>query len=197
MRFKIRLFRLSGRICNSSFDAFALDEAALEALDAEVANEQALWDAAFLHDGSPSVLDTSSYAHWCMLQFYAHQFYLLLHRPFCRSRPDGSSGLGVSQYRQASRHRCIVSGAALLDLQRQYTVVPRLRHHRWTVYGMIGSCTVHGAMALASCLLDNRDDSLDVKPYRRTFDAAVELIGRLQGRSTIYNKAYPILRHIQ
>jgi hypothetical protein len=197
MDFKIRLFRLSGRICSSSFDLSALDDPAIDALDAEVGGEQALWDAAFLHDGSPSVLDTTSYAHWCLLQFYAHQLYLLLHRPFCRPRATDETGTGSSRYRQSSRHRCIVSGAALLDLQKRYNDVPRLRHHRWTVYGMLGSCTVHGAMALASCLLDDQDDTMDLAPYRRSFDAAVDLIGKLQSHSTIYTKAYPILRHIQ
>lgn len=197
MGFKIRLFRLTARICSNSFDSSRLDNSAVDALDAEVAAEQALWDAAFLHDGLPSVLDTVSYAHWCFLQFYAHQLYLLLHRPFCRVRVTDETGMGSSRYRQSSRHRCITSGAALLELHRRYDEVPRLRHHRWAVYGMLGSCTVHGAMALASCLLDDQDDMMDLAPYRRSFDAAVDLVGKLQNHSTIYTKAYPILRHIQ
>jgi hypothetical protein len=197
MGFKLRLFRLAGRICSSSFDLPRLDDSAVDALDAEVAAEQALWDAAFLHDGSPSVLDTVSYAHWCFLQFYAHQLYLLLHRPFCRLRATDKTRMGGSRYRQSSRHRCIISGATLLEIYKRYDEVPRLRHHRWAVYGMLGSCTVHGAMALASCLLDDQDDMMDLAPYRQSFDAAVDLVGKLQSRSTIYVKAYPILRHIQ
>lgn len=195
MRFKIRLFHLSSRICRNSSNHVVLDETAIDALDDEVATEQATWDAVFLDNGLPSVLGTTSYAQWCMLQVYAHQLYLLLHRPFCRARvADDTSPL---QYRPSSRQRCITSGAALLDLHRRYVELPRLRHQRWTVYGMIGSCTVHGAMALASCLLEDHNDELDVAPYRQSFDAAVDRIGMLQSHSTIYVKAHPILRHIQ
>lgn len=197
MGFKIRLFRLSSRICRKSLGHVVLDEKAIVALDAEIGQEQCAWDAAFLDDGSPRVLDITSYAHWCMLQVYAQQLYLLLHRPFCRARVFDGTSMCTSKYRQSSRRKCITSGAALLDLQRRYIEVPRLRHHRWTVHGMIGSCAVHGAMALASCLLEEHDDGLDVAPYRHSFDAAVDRIAMLQSHSTIYAKAYPILRHIQ
>lgn len=197
MSFKLRLFRLSSRICPKSLNHTKLDEAALKTLDDEIAKEQASWDAEFLDNGSPSIFDTTSYAHWCMLQVYAHHLSLLLHRPFCRARVAEGSNSNSSRYRPSSREKCITSGAALLDLQRRYVEVPRLRHHRWTVYGMIGACAVHGAMALASCLLEEHDDGLDLKPYRRSFDAAVDRIGMLQGHSTMYVKAYPILRHIQ
>ncbi len=195
MGFKTRLFRLCSHICHKLSDNAVLNEEDIAALDAEISNEQAIWDAAFLDGGSPSILDTASYAHWCMLQVYAHHFYLLLHRPFCRAR--ASDGTGTARYRQSSRRKCIVSGAALLDLQRRYVELPRLRHHRWSVYGMIGSCAVHGAMALASCLLEEHDDGLDVEPCRRSFDAAVDRMGMMQRNTTIYAKAYPILRHIQ
>ena len=64
--FKLRLFRLSSRHCRQLSDR--IDRTLLATLDAEIGEEQRRWDSTFLVDGSPSLLDTSSYAHWCILQ---------------------------------------------------------------------------------------------------------------------------------
>jgi hypothetical protein len=186
--FKLRLFRLSSRICRQLSDR--IDRTLLTTLDAEVAGEQQQWDSTFLIDGSPSILDTSSYAHWCILQLYAHQLYLLLHRPSCIRR-------NKARFLPASRSKCLTSGAALVDLHRQFLELPRLRHYRWYVYGLTGSYAVHGAVALASCLLDGADGVSDSAHYRVIFDAAVQRIESLQHLSSIYRKAFPILRHLQ
>lgn len=191
-KFKIRIFQLSSRICQHLTDISKLDEACLKLLDEEISQEQALWDSTFLINGSPSLLNTSSYGHWCTLQQYAHQLYLLLHRPF--SRANAADG---RHYRAASRLKCITSGAALLDIHRQLVELPRLRHYRWYTYGMTGLCALHGAVALASCLLQNVDEELDTSSYRAIFDAAVLRINMLQSRSAISAKAYPVLQHLQ
>jgi hypothetical protein len=162
----------------------------LSTLDAEIAREQQQWDYTFLLNGSPSLLDTFSYAHWCILQLYAHQLYLLLHRPSCLRRHE-------ADFLPASRSKCLTSGAALIDLHRQFLILPRLRHYRWYVYGLTGSCAVHGAVALASCLLDGADEVVDSAHYRAIFNDAVQRIESLQDRGNIYRKAYPVLRHLQ
>ncbi|PYH98629.1 hypothetical protein BO71DRAFT_370650 [Aspergillus ellipticus CBS 707.79] len=131
MRFKIQLFQLSSKICRHLSSESRLDEAALNTYDTEIANEQQQWDAVFLLDGLPSVLDTSSYAHWCILQLYAHQLYLLLHRPFCKSRGPC--------FQPTSRAKCISSGAALLGIPSPILRSPssaplplaRLRHDQF------------------------------------------------------------------
>lgn len=187
--FKLRLFELSSRICHRLSSDPRLDEHTLASFDCEIAHEQAQWDAKFLIDGKPSVLDIASYAHWCILQQYAHQLYLLIHRSFCRPRSD-------EPCRVESQLKCISSGAALLEIHRQFYEVPRLRHYRWYVYGMTSFCALHGAVALASCLL-MQPDSFDSASYRAAFDSAVLRIEALRGRSPICVKAHPIVRHLQ
>ncbi|KAL2788764.1 hypothetical protein BJX66DRAFT_308202, partial [Aspergillus keveii] len=187
--FKLHLFKLSSRICQRL--STPLDEQTLTQFDAEIAAEQAQWDEKFLIDGKPSVLDIASYAHWCILQQYAHQLYLLIHRSFCtRQSPSNPDR------RTESQLKCISSGAALLEIQRLFFEVPRLRHYRWYVYGMTSFCALHGAVALASCLL-MQPKEFDSSVYRAAFDAAVVRIEAIKGRSPICVKALPILRGLQ
>jgi hypothetical protein len=119
--FELRLFKLSSRICQRL--STPLDEHTLLLFDAEIAAEQAQWDEKFLIDGKPSVLDIASYAHWCILQQYAHQLYLLIHRSFCtRQSPSNSDR------RTESQLKCISSGAALLEIQRPFFEVPEYHY---------------------------------------------------------------------
>jgi hypothetical protein len=74
---------------------------------------------------------------------------------------------------------------------------PRLRSYRWYAYGMIGSCALHGAITLASCLLEQTDEEIDLSAYRTEFGAAVLRLNILQKRSLLYVKAYPVLRQLQ
>jgi hypothetical protein len=192
MRYKVRLHELSARICNALSSEDPLSETQLAVLDAEIAGEQSKWDKTFLLEGSPSVLETSSYAQWCLLQLYANQLYLLLHRQFCRIGAETSNSSTV-----VSKNKCIVAGAALLDIHRQLFESPRLRHLRWYMDGLTSFCAFHGAVALATCLLDWEGEPLQQEVYRTTFDAAVSRIQQLQQRSRICKKAYPILLQLQ
>ncbi|KAH6970761.1 hypothetical protein BKA56DRAFT_496884 [Ilyonectria sp. MPI-CAGE-AT-0026] len=190
MKFKIRLFQLSGRICNVLSNDSQFNEECLERLDAEIAKEQKQWDSALLIDGSPSLLDTSSYPHWCVLQLYAHQLYLLLHRPFALQANQ-------ARYRSFSRMKCITSSAALLDIHRQLIELPRMRNYRWFAHGVSGFFAVHAVITLASCLLEQDDNEADSSTYRSAFDAAIVRLSVVQNRSPPYMKAYPVLRHLQ
>ncbi|KAF3386367.1 hypothetical protein F1880_001394 [Penicillium rolfsii] len=188
MTCKIRMFKLSTKVCRHLASTSKFDEVTLSLLDSQVAEEQRQWDNIFLVDGSPSVLDPSSYAHWCILQLYAHQLYLLLHRPFCKSRGPC--------FRSASQVKCIISGSAMLDVHRQFCELPRLRHYKWLLSGLTSFYAIHGAIALVSCLLDE-PQSLDLSPYRADFDAAIARIDKLQNKSQVCSKAYPVLAHLQ
>jgi hypothetical protein len=186
---KLRVFQLTSRISDHLSSCKKMSEERLLAFDSEIAQEQAKWDEIFLLDGQPSILDSSSYAHWCFLQHYAHQLYLLLHRAFCLPRPG-------SPPRAESQLKCITSGAALLEIHRQFCEVPRLRNYRWYVYGMISFVALHGAAAMASCLLMGAGIP-NPSMYREAFDANVARFEQLRGRSAICAKSYPILRHLQ
>lgn len=190
MIFKISLFRLSARLCKELSNSTPLTEARLEVLDAEIASEQRQWAATFLVNGAPSLLDSSSYALWCALELYAHQLYLLLHRPFSKPINQGI-------YRRQSRQKCISSSLVLLDIHRKWMEAPRLRSYRWYAHGVIGSCALHAAITLASCLLEQTDEEIDVSAYRMEFDAAVLRLSILREQSSLYVKAYPVLRQLQ
>ena len=188
MKFKIRFFQLSTQICGHISGPSTFDEVSLHHFNQAIAEEQHLWDSTFLIDGSPSVLDSASYAHWCILQTYAHQLYLVLHRPFHHSQSP--------RFLPASREKWIESSTALLDIHRLLCELPRFRYYKWIVNGMTSFNALHGAVALASCLLDT-SDSLDMRPYWAAFDATVHRMEALQNRSPVCAKAYPILRHLQ
>ncbi|KAF9884873.1 hypothetical protein FE257_000940 [Aspergillus nanangensis] len=187
--FKLRLFELTSRICDHLASDAKLDENRLASFDSLIAEEQSKWDAKFLLDGQPSVLDAAAYAHWCFMQQYAHRLYLLLHRAFCRPRSGNPP-------RAESQAKCIASGVALLEIYRYFDELPRLRHYRWYVYGMTSFCALHGAVAVASCLL-MESASVDPAPYRAIFDSTVVRYEKLRSRSQICAKSYPILQHLQ
>ncbi|KAI1260875.1 hypothetical protein F5Y18DRAFT_244778 [Xylariaceae sp. FL1019] len=189
---KIRLFQLSTKICRYLRGNEKYDEGTRDRFDSEIAEEQHKWDIAYLIDQRPSFLDVTSYTFWAFLQMHAHHLRLLIHQPFCRNR---SHSVGFCQQ---SRSKCIESGAILVDLHRQLWECPRLRPFRWTLDGLMSFYALHGAVAMASCLLE--DDPITVESrlqYRAAFSSVVIRIDVLQIRSAICQKAYPILKHLQ
>jgi hypothetical protein len=188
MRFQIQLFHLSTDVCNHISGIDRLNEESLKSLDTAISAEQQKWDKLYLINGARSILDTAGYAHWCILQTYAHQLYLLLHRPFHNSR----SG----HFRPESRDRCIKSSLALVDIHRQLYELPRLKCYRWLVNGTISCNALHGAVALTSCLLDMPHDS-DCGEHIAVIDATVGRLEKLRGNSPACASVYPILRHLQ
>ncbi|KAI9148986.1 Aurofusarin cluster transcription factor aurR2 [Paramyrothecium foliicola] len=191
MRFQLQLFRLSNDICNyiSSPDRLN-DEDSLVRLDAAIAAEQQRWDSAYLVDGARSVIDTAGYAHWCIMQVYAHQLYLLLHRPWHNSRSC------QGRFRPQSRDRCVKSSLALMDIHRQLCELPRLKCYRWLVKGTICCIALHGAVALTSCMLDPVHGS-ELSEHISVIDSAVQRLERLRGASPACATVYTIMRHLQ
>ncbi|KAF2020878.1 hypothetical protein BU24DRAFT_487407 [Aaosphaeria arxii CBS 175.79] len=187
MKFKIRLFELSTKVCSHLSGTSLNDEPALNSLDAAIQQEQTDWDSAFLIDGMPSILDTTSYAHWCILQTYAHQLYLLLHKPFHHQR----SGT----FRTQSRQKCIESSVALLDLYRQFYELPRLKSYRWLLNGMTSFNALQASVALSSCLL-GVPTLPEYEDYIKSIDATMDRMKELQVSSPVCVKAYPILRKL-
>ncbi|RTE83843.1 hypothetical protein BHE90_001635 [Fusarium euwallaceae] len=188
IRFHFQLFQLSTRVHSHVSGPNQLNEAALGPFDAEISEQQQQWDSLYLVNGARSILDTAGYAHWCILQTYAHQLYLLLHRPFHHSRS--------SCFRPESRDRCAQSGLALLDIHRQFFQLPRLKCYRWLVNGTISCNALHGAVALTSCLVDMPNDA-DFTEHLAVIDAAVVRLECLKRKSPACSHIYPILRCLQ
>lgn len=187
MMFKVRLFRISTQICHHISGPSRLEAEPLRAFDAIIAEEQQRWDSTYLVDGAPIILD-SSYAYWCILQTYAHQLYLLLHRPFRHSQS--------SCFLATSRDRCIASSVALLGLHRQIYEVPLLRPYLWLLRGVTSLKALHAAVALNSCLLD-MPSSFESASYREELNKLVLRMESLSRRSAICLKAHRILLQLQ
>lgn len=189
MRFNTRLFHLATDVCNAiSKPRQVLDDnGLLGRLDSAVLQEQQKWDKLYLIEGGRSVLDATSYAHWCLLQTYAHQLYLLLHRPYHSSRS--------SQFRPESRDKCITSSLALMDIHRQLCELPRLKSYRWMVQGSICCNALHGAVALTSCMLDMPED-ISADTHRDIINATANRIGNLRSSSPACANACIIMRHL-
>ncbi|KAM3067062.1 hypothetical protein ACMFMG_011735 [Clarireedia jacksonii] len=193
MQFKLEIFHLSSRICVHLSNQATLPPETLAKFDSEILAQQQRWESSFLVNGSPSILEASSHAYWCILQLYAHQLYLLLYRPTRHS----STVLTGSHSSELSREKCVKSGEALLDLHGRLFSLPTLRPYRWYIYGMTSLYAVHGAVALASCLLDDQGGNVDTTHYRVAFDAAINRIAKLQDRSQVCAKAYPFLQYLR
>lgn len=192
MMAKLRLFQLSAQICRHISGPLRLDQRSLQELDAAIAEEQKQWDSTYMVDGSPDILDSNSYAFWCVLQTYAHHLYLLLHRPFHHPK--------ASCYLPTSRERCISSSTALISIHRQLYEAPLLRDYAWLLSGVTSLKALHAAVALNSCLQDLPsavDPGYDLQHYRKEIESLVIRLQDLSSRSNICLRAYQILRHLQ
>ncbi|QPC70645.1 hypothetical protein HYE68_001397 [Fusarium pseudograminearum] len=185
IKFQVQLFQLSTQICSHISSNEKFDETILLRYDTAVAKEQKEWDAIYLVDGNRSILNTEGYVHWCTLQTYAHQLYLLLHRPFHSSRSN--------HFRAESREKCIRSGLALLDIHHQFFELPRMKCYRWLVKGAISCNSLHGAVALTSCMLDMPDSS-DLAEHINAIDAALTRMEALKMKSPACSNVYRVLR---
>ncbi|CAN9210753.1 unnamed protein product [Alternaria alternata] len=188
MEYKIRLFRLSTQLCSHISKFKSIYSSCLEQIEQQVIFEQGCWDRSLLVNGSPGILDTANYAHWCILQTYAHQLYLLIHRPFHRSSSP--------HFRPQSRDACLKSSRALLNLHDEFCNLPRLRNYRWLVYGMTSFNALQGAIALASCLVDSSAD-VNISDAREALDAMAVRMGLLRERSPVCKRVYGIVCQLQ
>ncbi|PLB55494.1 hypothetical protein P170DRAFT_399651 [Aspergillus steynii IBT 23096] len=193
MMSKLRLFRLSTQICRHISGPSRLDQRLLHHFDDAIAQEQNRWDATYMVDGSPSILDSTSYAYWCVLQTYAHHLYLLLHRPFHHSK--------APCFLASSRTQCIAAAMALISLHREIFEVPLLRNYRWLLNGVTSLKALHAAVALNSCLLDtpssDRAGDVDVGVCREEIEKLVLRMENFSPRSMICLKAHRILCSLQ
>jgi hypothetical protein len=189
MNFKIRLFELSTQICRSISGASILEETSMNHYDGLIASEQQQWTSTFLPSGSPNLFKMADYAYWCILETYAHQLYLLIHRPFYHSQS--------THFLPSSRKKYVESSIALLDLHQKICELPTFRPYRWLANGMTSFNALQGAVALAACLIDRPGQVDTTASHRTIFDAAVQRIQLLQASSVICARAYSALQGIQ
>ncbi|KAF5676195.1 fungal transcriptional regulatory n-terminal [Fusarium heterosporum] len=189
MKFKLRLFELSTQICSCLSNSSTFDVAAMKHYDALIRAEQQQWTSAFLPSGRPSFFDTAEYAYWCILETYAYQLYLLVHRPFYHSQSP--------HFLPSSRKIYAESCIALLETYEKLCELPTLRPYRWLVNGMTSFNALQGVVALAACLLDAPGQDGTTAPDRVVFDAAVLRIKSLRKSSPVCERAHSAIQAIQ
>lgn len=192
MMAKIRLFRLSIKICRYISSPGRGDQHSLHEFDLSIAEEQRKWDSLYMIHGFPKILDGNSFAHWCVLQTYAHHLYLLLHRPFHHSK--------AALFLPTSRQKCIDSSAALISIHRQLYEAPLLQNHSWLLKGLTSLKTLHAAVILNSCLLDPAStDEMEQDAYslREEIEKLGSRMKDLSSKSDICSKAHQVLHHFR
>uniref|UniRef100_A0A0B7KH32 Xylanolytic transcriptional activator regulatory domain-containing protein n=2 Tax=Bionectria ochroleuca TaxID=29856 RepID=A0A0B7KH32_BIOOC len=189
MKFKLRLFELSTWIGSSLSSSSCFDEATMHRYEALIATEQEQWNSLFLPSGSPSFGDTASYAYWCILETYAHQLYLLIHRPFYHSQSP--------KFLPSSRENYAKASIALLDIYEKMCELPILRPYRWLVNGMTSFNALQGMIALAACMIDKPGQVDSIASHRVIFDAAVQRIESLHKSSPVCERAFPAIQAIK
>ncbi|CVL07114.1 uncharacterized protein FMAN_15270 [Fusarium mangiferae] len=189
MIFKLYLFELSTQICSRLSNSSTFDQAAMNHFDALIRTKQQQWTSVFLPSGCATFLDTAGYAYWCILETYAHQLYLLIHRPFYHSQSP--------QFLPSSRRRYAESSIALLETYEKLCELPTLRPYRWLVNGMTSFNALQGAIALAACLMDKPGQESTTDFHTAVFDAAVLRIESLRKSSPVCERAYSAVQAIQ
>ncbi|RDW63333.1 hypothetical protein BP6252_10878 [Coleophoma cylindrospora] len=156
--FKFRLYNIAASICTTVFSftksSSPPDLRIIQSLDRKICLVQESWDARYQADiscpyGSPNMaLPIHHQVHLHILHGYAHQLFLLLHRPFF-----AQSILGL-EIPNASQIRCIASAEALLDIHRILCETPTYRPFLWYTYGLGSFHAFHAAAVLAvACLV--------------------------------------------
>ncbi|CAH0027281.1 unnamed protein product [Clonostachys rhizophaga] len=192
MRYKIRLFQLSVEICRHISGPARLNQDSLRSFDRAIAEEQQQWDLMYTIDGFPNILNSTSYAHWSVLQTYAHHLYLLIHQPFSHSKS--------LHFLPESQKRCINSSISLLFIHKQIFEAPLLRNYLWLLSGVTSLKALHAAVALNSCIQDLASVSNsghDLEAYKLEIEGLATRMKSLSDRSDICFRGCRMIAHLQ
>ena len=188
MLFKLRLHNLAYQVCDKLFRGCKLTKEVVMALDGDIAAEQKKWDDRYLADGGPKMVAHHHKAHWNILHGYAHQMYLLLHRPFFHvGRGDSWPG---------SRARCVASGRALLDIHQQFYELPHFQRYRWYLNGLGSFYAFHGAVTIFATIFEEGSGATRLE-YGAAFLACVSRFENLAFRSNICAQSLHVLQYLR
>jgi len=187
--FKFSLYNLTNQICRETFSSFEPRHSVIQNLDQQICLAQETWDGRYIADSTFEELPTHHAVHLHILHAYAHQLFLLLHRPFF-----ARSILGL-EIPNESQIRCIASAEALLDIHRILVTTPEYRLYMWYTNGLGSFHAFHAAAVLAVALL-----MPIYRPQYRKFRGMLEdTLGRFEKmarRSKICEKGSRILRFL-
>jgi len=185
--FKFSLYDLTSQICRETFSSSEPSRSVIQNLDQQICLAQETWDSRYISDSTFETLPTHHAVHLHILHAYAHQLFLLLHRPFF-----ARSILGL-EIPNESQIRCIASAEALLDIHKTLSTTPEFRPYMWYTNGLGSFHAFHAAAVLAVALLM----PIYRPQYRKFRGVLEETLGRFEkmaGRSRICEKAAKIVR---
>jgi hypothetical protein len=187
--FKFRLYEISAEICHQTFTSTEPSRSVIQELDHKICVAQETWDNRYLSDSTFEALPTHHAVHLHILHAYAHQLFLLLHRPFF-----ARSILGLDVPNE-SQIRCIASAEALLDIHRILLETPSFRPYMWYTNGLGSFHAFHAAVVLAVALLMPIYKPQYPK-FKNTLDETLKRFEESAGRSKICEKSIKILRFL-
>ncbi|KAE8446429.1 hypothetical protein EG329_012034 [Mollisiaceae sp. DMI_Dod_QoI] len=185
--FKFKLYDLTTKICHETFSSSEPSRQAIQQLDQQICLTQETWDSRYLTDSTFDSLPVHHTMHLHILQAYAHQLFLLLHRPFF-----AQSILGLDVPNE-SQIRCIASAEALLDIYRIISETPNFRPYMWYTNGIGSFHAFHAAAVLAVALLMPIYKP-QYQKFKRTLHETLARFEASTARSKICEKSARILK---
>jgi hypothetical protein len=189
MLLKVKLYGLVDQISDQILGVEPPSHANIASLDAAIESQQANWDAIYHHHLQSNKIQGFQRVHWNILHSHAHQIYLLIHRPLFGE-------VAESRFLQQSRARCITSATALLDIHALLSDERRFHEFRWYGFGLGSFHAFHGAVILATAILQDRDAESNYQ-MQSTLNETMNRFQSLSGRSPICAKAHAVLKYLQ
>jgi hypothetical protein len=187
--FKFSLYNLTSQICRETFFSSEPRRSAIQNLDQQICLAQEAWDARYIADSTFETLPTQHAMHLHILHAYAHQMFLLLHRPFF-----ARSILGL-EIPNESQIRCIASAEALLDIYRTLCTTPKFKPYMWYTNGLGSFHAFHAAAVLAVALLMPIYRP-QYRKFRGVLEETLERFEKLAGRNSICRKGARIIKFL-
>jgi hypothetical protein len=190
---KFALYNLCSRLCADIFGTQRPSYDMIMDLDQSITNEQQKWNTSFLLDTQHgSSLPLHHLVQLNILNGYAHQLLLLLHRPVLMNT---ASMVGPIQIK-LSRDRCIESARVLLSIHTTLFESPEFKQFQWYNQGLGSFHAFHAAIFLFVALASSVD-SAQYYEVKQTLDTSLTVFESMVNRSRICEQAAPILRYLR
>jgi hypothetical protein len=190
---KFALYNLCSRLCTDIFGNQRPSYDMIMDLDQSITKEQQKWNTSFLLDTQHgSSLPLHHLVQLNILNGYAHQLLLLLHRPVLMNT---ASLVGPIQIK-LSRDRCIESARALLNIHTTLFESPEFKQFQWYNQGLGSFHAFHAAIFLFVALASSVN-SAQYYEIKQTLDISLAVFESMVDRSRICEQAAPILRYLR
>jgi hypothetical protein len=148
--FKFRLYELTARICRKALvESPQITD--IWDLDNEIQSEQWIWETKYMSDMMTESLPLHHQVQLYILQGYANQLTLLLHRPLFHSSKH-----------ENSRIRCMKAAKDMLELHETMFNTASFLPYRWYINGLGSFYAFHACVVLIAVLEDTSQDDHDL-----------------------------------